>query len=233
MFKCIGCLRNSQATAVTGNLLGLVLSPLLLGAFGWRVLFCIFGIIGGPLLAIWQARCTCGMEYRAFEYHSDLLKTPTSEGAQCPARQPAQGELSRGCLLRYDSAQAAVPDAAPKRWEQPAAKDLAKQQSATDIQRVVETQPSTGTDMACSTMLLHIVTLPGRQLHPRLLRVHVRKPNVPVTGDAAAAPSPSTSVGVGQMLSSSAAWAIIVVNIVNHWGKPSSCQPKDGPAWSF
>ena len=117
-----------------------------------------------------------------------------------------------------------MPDAAPKRWEQPAAEDLAKQPSATDIQRVAETQPSTGTAVAGSTMLLHIATLPGLQLHPRLLRKHVRNRNVPIAGDAAAAPSSSASVGVVQMLSSSAAWAIIVVNIVNHWGKPSSAK---------
>ena len=37
-----------------GNLLGLVLSPLLLQAFGWRSLFLIFGALGGPLLLMWN-----------------------------------------------------------------------------------------------------------------------------------------------------------------------------------
>lgn len=36
-----------------GNLLGLLLSPILLVNFGWRSLFYIFGILGAPLLAMW------------------------------------------------------------------------------------------------------------------------------------------------------------------------------------
>ena len=38
-----------------GNLLGLALSPMLLARFGWRALFLIYGILGGPLLAMWLA----------------------------------------------------------------------------------------------------------------------------------------------------------------------------------
>ncbi|GAB4816678.1 hypothetical protein N2152v2_003724 [Parachlorella kessleri] len=37
----------------TGNLLGLVLSPLILQRFGWRALFYIFGLVGAPLLLLW------------------------------------------------------------------------------------------------------------------------------------------------------------------------------------
>ncbi|KAK9828655.1 hypothetical protein WJX72_001353 [[Myrmecia] bisecta] len=37
----------------SGNLLGLFVSPLLLAAYGWRTLFYTFGILGGPLLAVW------------------------------------------------------------------------------------------------------------------------------------------------------------------------------------
>lgn len=37
-----------------GNLVGLVLSPLILSAFGWRTLFLAFGVFGGPLLLLWQ-----------------------------------------------------------------------------------------------------------------------------------------------------------------------------------
>jgi len=39
---------------LTGNLLGLILSPLLLQAYGWRSLFLIFGVLGGPLLLMWN-----------------------------------------------------------------------------------------------------------------------------------------------------------------------------------
>lgn len=37
----------------SGNLIGLAVSPLILAAFGWRSLFLIFGVLGGPLLAFW------------------------------------------------------------------------------------------------------------------------------------------------------------------------------------
>lgn len=55
--------RGSRATALglcfggfhSGNLVGLVASPLLLAAFGWRALFYVFGLLGLPLLALWLA----------------------------------------------------------------------------------------------------------------------------------------------------------------------------------
>lgn len=40
--------------AAAGNLLGLVLSPLLLQAVGWRSMFLLFGALGVPLLALWN-----------------------------------------------------------------------------------------------------------------------------------------------------------------------------------
>ena len=45
---------EAPVTPSTGNLLGLVLSPLLLQAYGWRSLFLIFGVLGGPLLLMWN-----------------------------------------------------------------------------------------------------------------------------------------------------------------------------------
>lgn len=38
-----------------GNLVGLILSPLILLQFGWRALFYTFGLVGVPLLAMWLA----------------------------------------------------------------------------------------------------------------------------------------------------------------------------------
>jgi predicted MFS family arabinose efflux permease len=38
-----------------GNLIGLALSPLIILAYGWKVLFLQFGLLGGPLLALWLA----------------------------------------------------------------------------------------------------------------------------------------------------------------------------------
>lgn len=54
---------QSRATALgavfmgfhTGNLVGLVLSPLILLHFGWRALFYVFGLVGAPLLLMWNA----------------------------------------------------------------------------------------------------------------------------------------------------------------------------------
>ena len=39
----------------TGNLVGLVLAPLLLARVGWRGLFYTFGLLGAPLLVVWLA----------------------------------------------------------------------------------------------------------------------------------------------------------------------------------
>lgn len=73
-----------------GNLLGLLVSPLLLHRFGWRALFYIFGFLGAPLLGVWQATVpdappqrspaeqaglTSGMAPGA----ADILPTATSE----------------------------------------------------------------------------------------------------------------------------------------------------------
>ncbi|CAG9465270.1 unnamed protein product [Pedinophyceae sp. YPF-701] len=38
----------------SGNLVGLVLSPLILQTLGWQWLFLIFGLLGAPLLLMWQ-----------------------------------------------------------------------------------------------------------------------------------------------------------------------------------
>lgn len=49
------CIKSSKkcAAPAAGNLIGLAVSPIILAAFGWRSLFLIFGILGGPLLAFW------------------------------------------------------------------------------------------------------------------------------------------------------------------------------------
>jgi len=55
--------RDMRATALggsftgfhLGNLVGLVLSPLVIAAVGWKNLFVAFGLLGLPLLAFWNA----------------------------------------------------------------------------------------------------------------------------------------------------------------------------------
>ncbi|KIY98369.1 putative anion transporter 2 [Monoraphidium neglectum] len=39
----------------SGNLVGLLVSPFILVSFGWRALFLLFGFLGAPLLAVWNA----------------------------------------------------------------------------------------------------------------------------------------------------------------------------------
>lgn len=46
---------NPQWPSTAGNLAGLALAPILLQKVGWRGLFFVFGLLGGPLLAVWTA----------------------------------------------------------------------------------------------------------------------------------------------------------------------------------
>lgn len=45
---------GAGAPAPAGNLVGLLLSPLILQRFGWRALFYLFGVAGAPLLLLWM-----------------------------------------------------------------------------------------------------------------------------------------------------------------------------------
>jgi predicted MFS family arabinose efflux permease len=40
---------------LAGNLVGLLLAPIILQHFGWRALFYLFGLAGAPLLLLWAA----------------------------------------------------------------------------------------------------------------------------------------------------------------------------------
>lgn len=66
-----------EGCGCAGNLLGLAISPLILSRFGWRGLFCIFGILGGPLLAFWQAvvpaRSPKGLSQQSPGCHGQLV----------------------------------------------------------------------------------------------------------------------------------------------------------------
>mmetsp|Transcript_17093 Transcript_17093/g.29254 ORF Transcript_17093/g.29254 Transcript_17093/m.29254 type:complete len:305 (-) Transcript_17093:149-1063(-) len=118
-----------------GNLLGLILSPILLITFGWRALFLVFGMLGGPLLAMWMA------------------VVPNHPPASIPGAPPQTGS----------------------------------------------TTSSSGSGAASFGRGSGAIRF-GRG-----------------TGGSAVS-TPVKGVSVGQMLSKSATWAIIVVNVVNHWG---------------
>ncbi|PNH05045.1 putative anion transporter 4, chloroplastic [Tetrabaena socialis] len=123
----------------SGNLAGLILSPLLLMTYGWRGLFYTFGALGLPLLFMW------------------LKVVPASPTIAQPAAPPFAASLT-----------AAATDVAP----------------STD-----EAQAAAGAEPAPE---------PGPS--------------------SASAGGVRRSVTASQLLTSSATWAIIVVNVVNHFG---------------
>ncbi|MEW5302015.1 MAG: hypothetical protein WDW36_004828 [Sanguina aurantia] len=123
----------------SGNLLGLLLSPLILMNFGWRALFYTFGLCGVPLLLLWMA-VVPGKEVPGIlqQQEASLGTASTAPPASPAAAAAAAGE------------EGGVSE---------------KQEGSRDV------SGSSGAD-----------------------------------------------VTIGQLLSSRATWAIILVNIVNHWG---------------
>ena len=113
--------------------MGLLLSPILLLQFGWRSLFSVFGMLGGPLIAFWMAT---------------------------------------------------VPDTAPGA----AQKLLLQRAGAGGSTSFGQARGGSGEASFRAS---------------------------PAPGSSSA---PGAEVGVRELLSSSATWAIIIVNIVNHWG---------------
>lgn len=74
-----------------GNLVGLVLSPIILTTFGWRALFYLFGFLGFPLLAFWMAvvpdkKAVETRRAAASSSESERSSTaPAASGTQSPA----------------------------------------------------------------------------------------------------------------------------------------------------
>lgn len=116
---------------MVGNLVGLILSPLLLLSYGWRGLFYVFGLLGLPLLLFWLKVVPDSPTVRAETggQQTSLAGAAAASGKASPA------EVGTG-----EAMEATVP-------------------------------PSVGSD-----------------------------------------------VSIARMLSSSATWAIVVVNVVNHFG---------------
>ena len=131
----------------TGNLIGLILSPMLLINLGWRSLFYIFGMMGGPLIAFWMAM------------------VPSTD----PKTTAAAAAAARGQALGASSGASGA------------------------------------------TSFGH-GSLRGRAGAASF------RGSAGALGAAAAASPSSSSIGVKELLSKSATWAIIIVNIVNHWG---------------
>lgn len=153
----------------SGNLVGLVLSPLILSAFGWRTLFLAFGIFGGPLLLLWQ------------------LMVPNKRS---PQQQHSQGQFE------------AQPAASEALASGPGTTTMLRTSlSALEVQAVASTQPTGG----------NAATSDGAQNQPS--RSDSRSQT-----DAEPAPLRQARVGVRDLLGARAVWAIVIANIVNHWG---------------
>ncbi|WIA32968.1 hypothetical protein OEZ86_006131 [Tetradesmus obliquus] len=117
----------------SGNLVGLVLSPLILVTFGWKALFYTFGLLGLPLMAVWLA----------------IAPKPNKAAAAAAAGGDSTAEA------------------------------LQQQQQ----------QQQQGSDASNSS-----------------------------SSSSSSSSGQGEAVSVWQLLSHRATWAIIIVNIVNHWG---------------
>ncbi|GLC37990.1 hypothetical protein PLESTB_000448400 [Pleodorina starrii] len=131
----------------SGNLAGLILSPLLLMSYGWRGLFYVFGLLGLPLLLFW------------LKVVPD--KPPAAAAAAAAAAEPA-GSGAAAASKASASAATAAAEASPS---------------------------GSGGDASSSSS------------------------SSSGTGGGGGA-----DVSVGRLLGSRATWAIIAVNVVNHFG---------------
>jgi len=120
----------------SGNLVGLVLSPIILATLGWRALFYAFGLLGIPLLLIWS-----------FVVPSNSGGDSSSMSSKSSSSSSVVGEV------------------------------------------VYETDAFGGLKQMGETAVIHKSTS-----------------------------TTSTSVSISRFLSEPATWAIIIANIVNHWG---------------
>lgn len=119
----------------SGNLVGLILSPIILATLGWRALFYAFGLLGIPLLLIWS------------------LVVPSSSGdiSSMSSKSSSSSSLVGEVVYQTD---------------------------AFDRLKKIRETAALGTSISTT----------------------------------------STSVSISRFLSKPATWAIIIANIVNHWG---------------
>ena len=190
---------------IAGNLLGLVLSPLLLSAFGWRTLFLVFGVFGGPLLLLWQLMVP------------DAPPSPMADAAVSPPPSPPPEQRQRGTAGdEQRSTQQVLLRSSPTATELAAVADLTGAGSS----------PSTTDGRVGGAAFGAAASVSGRaDSGGGAGEFAADVPLVSAASGAAAAaevsaPPPQQSVGVRRLLGSSAVWAIVVVNVVNHWCGP-------------
>jgi len=176
---------------LAGNLLGLLLSPLILSAFGWRALFYVFGLFGLPLLAMWLAAVPNGKPSSANN------STPIQHIASS-SREAEQNERDGSSSSSSSSSTSSSP--------------LRSSQSPESESSVAGLKG--GLEQASNR------EKEGFQAEGSALRDEQGGGGQRTEGGAStsAAATQGEGVSVVQLMSKSATWAIIVVNIVNHFG---------------
>ncbi|KAG2442479.1 hypothetical protein HXX76_002565 [Chlamydomonas incerta] len=182
----------------SGNLVGLVLSPLLLMTYGWRGLFMVFGVLGLPLLLFWL---------RAVPDVPAAAAAAAGPGAPAPeAAKPAAPAAPAA------AARAAAPNSPP--GTSMSAINVSINYASTSIP--VTEQAAAGlvaSNAASAAAAADAAAGPGPSSAAAAAAA------TPAAAAAAAAPAAKKSdVTVAKLLTSSATWAIIVVNVVNHFG---------------
>lgn len=111
----------------SGTILGLLASPLLIEAVGWRAMFAVYGLVGLPLWALWQARerrggalslATCRTSARRpCTRLTGGRRPPSGAGAGAPSWRPRR--RGRGCLRRRGQGRRRYPPLQPRRLGPP------------------------------------------------------------------------------------------------------------------
>ena len=188
IFSCFHC----------GNLVGLSLSPLIIRAYGWSSLFVVFGILGAPLLALW---------------HRVLPSAPAPRDVP---QQTAKKQKTVDTSAPGSSSAGAQQDS----WQGDSLADrvgAGKQKPASTSGKSVSPVPPS----AAVTPLTEPTALVG---------VPDPNPTAPVSGPDSAsvddshdhlqplAASSAAPTSLMVFLRHKATLAIVVANIVNHWG---------------
>ncbi|GIL51685.1 hypothetical protein Vafri_7616 [Volvox africanus] len=153
----------------SGNLAGLILSPLLLMSYGWRGLFYVFGFLGLPLLFMWLKVVPDSPASQTAAVAEPATATATATATNTTASQSKTGVTRAEAPTA--SATAAVPAAAP------AGSGAGSPHFGSSAATAGSSAGSSGTSATSGS-----------------------------------------DVSIGRMLTSSATWAIIAVNVVNHFG---------------
>ncbi|GAX82958.1 hypothetical protein CEUSTIGMA_g10385.t1 [Chlamydomonas eustigma] len=226
-----------------GNLLGLLLSPILLLQFGWRSLFLIFGLLGVPLLVMWMSTVPAS----APNVGTDRAAAPS---ASLTSSMPLSSVTAHAAGLSPPSLSMPhkAPDTAPQVVLHDAIKELEAQEADVQVswdevyslelssngppdtshtatstagRELVRTQSQIDSERSDLSDEPWFITAVNNAVHQTSSPPHSGdaeqwKPSG--VDEALSVSSSPSSVSLSQLLSSSATWAIVIVNMVQNWG---------------